>query len=680
MEGDDDTMGQVRPIAPEPLRALPGWLIWRYETHSGEPKPRKVPYYVSGTRRHGQQGSPQDRANLTTFAAARDAAMRLGFDGVGLAMLPEWGITAIDVDHCVDPDGNLPEDIEGIVQQTYAEYSPSGAGIRAFFTGSLGNHKSQATPERYGLETFASTGFVTFTGNILPHVDILGYEDRVAPLSGELVDLCQSRFGASSDTAFDPDDFMAGREPKLGLSVEEMEALLEALDPDMGRDEWIRVGMALHHETEGDDTGFYLWDAWSAMGAKYPSEEGLRQQWDSFERRKGVGRRHVTMASVIKMAKEAGYTRPNIATVEELVAAVADVQQAPVIGATPPDFDGKFAVFRADAATRRPPIKWMIKGVMPKADIAVIFGASGSGKTFVALDMAMAVARGVDWRGHRVAEAQRVLYIAAEGSGGMGGRIKAYCGEHKVSPSDIDLSVMYAAPNFMDRGDISEVLKAVVAAGGFDVIVVDTFAQVTPGANENAAEDMGHALANTRVLRDASDAMIWLVHHAGKDAAKGSRGWSGIKAAADVQIEVVRHANGSREIHLEKLKDGEDGLRWGFALKAVALGVDEDGDEITSCVIDETELPKADGAEINGKGAKRRGRHESHILEIMATFGEQDSVALEELVDRAVAAYPEPEKGERDTRRQAIVRAVGSLSAEKDGPLQVINSRVIFYE
>ena len=130
-------MGQVRPIAPhlrglnapEPLRALPGWLIWRYETHSGEPKPRKVPYYVSGTRRHGQQGSPQDRAQLTTFAAARDAAMRLGFDGVGLAMLPEWGITAIDVDHCVDPDGNVPEDIEGIVQQTYAEYSPSGAGI-----------------------------------------------------------------------------------------------------------------------------------------------------------------------------------------------------------------------------------------------------------------------------------------------------------------------------------------------------------------------------------------------------------------------------------------------------------------------------------------------------------------------------------------------------------------------
>lgn len=679
-------MGQVRPIAPhlrtldapEPLRALPGWLMWRYETYSGEQKPRKVPYYVSGTRRHGLQGGPQDRAQLTTFAAARDAAARLGFDGVGLAMLPDWGITAIDVDHCVDPDGNLPEDIESIAQRTYAEYSPSGAGIRAFFMGSLGNHKSPTTPDQYGLETFASSGFVTFTGNILPHVDILGYEDRVAEAPQELVDMCQNRFGATS-SSFDPDDFMAGREPKLGLTVERMQELLDALDPDMGRDEWIRVGMALHHECEGDDTGFYLWHDWSAMGGKYPSEEGLRQQWDSFERRKGVGRRQVTMASVLKLAKEAGQTRPSIATAGELAAAVADVPQAPQRGATPPGFDGKYAVVRADVAMSRPPIKWLIKGVMPKADLAVIFGASGSGKTFVALDMAMALARGVPWRGHRVSEPQRVLYIAAEGAGGLGGRIKAYCRHHSVQPGDLDLSVMFAAPNFMEREDISEVLKAVTAAGGYDVIVVDTFAQVTPGANENAAEDMGHALANVRALREASGAMLWLVHHAGKDASKGARGWSGIKAAADVQIEIVRRENGSREIHLEKLKDGEDGLRWGFNLETVLLGMDEDGDDITSCIIAEAEIVKT-GIEPGDGKAKRRGRHETHILEIMTTFGEQDSVSLEELVERAIEAYTPPEEGERDTRRQSIVRAVRRLSAEKDGPLQVINNRVVFYE
>jgi len=243
----------------------------------------------------------------------------------------------------------------------------------------------------------------------------------------------------------------------------------------------------------------------------------------------------------------------------------------------------------------------------------------------------------------------------------------------------VELSVMYAAPNIMDKEDITELLRAIRAAGDFDFIVVDTFAQVTPGANENAAEDMGHALANVRALREASGAMPLLVHHAGKDASKGSRGWSGLKAAADVQLEVIRHDNGAREIHLEKIKDGEDGLRWGFSLEIVELGFDEDGDPITSCVIAEAELPRpADPGD--RKGLKRRGRIENHILELMADFGTADVVKVEELVQRAIATLPEPETGKRDTRRQHVIRALGNLSKEKDGLLQVRDNIVVFFE
>ena len=60
--------------APAEIRDIPGWLMWRFEHHEGESKPRKVPVYVSGQRRHGQQGSPEDRRQLTTFEAARAAA------------------------------------------------------------------------------------------------------------------------------------------------------------------------------------------------------------------------------------------------------------------------------------------------------------------------------------------------------------------------------------------------------------------------------------------------------------------------------------------------------------------------------------------------------------------------------------------------------------------------------
>ena len=77
---------------PEELKALPGWLVWRRETAGNSGKQLKVPYYVEGGRRFGQQGSPQDRSKLTTFAIARDEAIRRNMDGVGLALLPDWEI------------------------------------------------------------------------------------------------------------------------------------------------------------------------------------------------------------------------------------------------------------------------------------------------------------------------------------------------------------------------------------------------------------------------------------------------------------------------------------------------------------------------------------------------------------------------------------------------------------
>ncbi len=132
----------------------------------------------------------------------------------------------------------------------------------------------------------------------------------------------------------------------------------------------------------------------------------------------------------------------------------------------------------------------------------------------------------------------------------------------------------------MQKDDIGEIAATVKNAGGFDLVIVDTFAQVTPGANENAGEDMGLALTNAKVLRDVSGAMVLLVHHSGKDATRGARGWSGIKAAMDAEIEVVKHDTGEREIRLTKMKDGDDGLRWGVKLEIVLTGKDKHNKDI----------------------------------------------------------------------------------------------------
>ena len=675
--------------APEELKALPAWLVWRYEQHPGEEKPRKVPYYVEGGRRFGQQGSPQDRGKLTAFHMARDEAVRKGYDGVGFALMPDWGITALDFDKCVAPDGSLPPEINEIIANTYSEYSPSGEGVRAFVRGNLGNHKSYAEGGRYGFETFNTNGFVTITGRQTTICELVGNDNRISAPTSKVVTLCEARFAASTASKqHDPADFMIGHEPKLGLSIAQMEELLAALDPDMGREDWIKIGMALHHETEGGDDGFEMWDEWSAGGSSYPSTEGLRGQWDSFDRRVGNGHRQVTMATVIKLAKQAGGTltanptqAASVSELKQVAELAAETAAAnPTHGMqTPPDFDGKFSVFSAAELTRRKPVEWLIKGVIPKAELVMIYGASGSGKSFVLIDMLAAMARGVDWRGRKT-QMVRVILIAAEGSGGVGKRFEAYCRHHDINPDDLHIGVITLPPNFMLKDDISELVKAVAAVGGADFIAIDTLAQVTPGANENAGEDMGLVLANSRALGLATEATIGMIHHAGKDATRGSRGWSGIRAAVDAEIEVLKHENGQREIRTTKMKDGDDGLSWGFKLEVVDVGLDDDGEAITSCVAIEAELPKPDADDKPRKGIKKFGRVETHILETIETTIDPFAADMDmgAFVQLCVDGMPAPEPGKRDVRKQDIQRALKSLVKGPEAPLVIDHGRIIF--
>jgi len=292
--------------------------------------------------------------------------------------------------------------------------------------------------------------------------------------------------------------------------------------------------------------------------------------------------------------------------------------------------------------------------------------------------MAFAVAQGTPWRGNKTKKG-KVVIIAAEGSGGLGKRAKAVAKFHGLNLNDVDIHVITAAPNFLHEDDLAEVLASIQALGDVVLVVVDTLAQTTPGANENGAEDMGRALANLRIIREATGATVMAVHHAGKDASKGSRGWSGIKAAADSQIEVLRHEDGQREIHIEKMKDGEDGVRFGFRLEVVELGVDADGDLVTSCVTVEAELPVAKIEDKPSRGVVRYGANERHVLEVIESeYAAAQDVSEAVFVARCADLLPEPDPGKRDQRLFTMRRAVQSLVKRKDGPIAIEHGRVIF--
>lgn len=161
------------PVVPPPRwEAIPAslaersqWLVWRYEIKKGKPKPQKVPYWVSGETRKGQQGGPIDRASLVTLAEAR-AAFERGrgqWDGVGFAFLPGDDLIGIDLDNMIDPEtGEVAERCQKIVQAcaSYTEYSPSGKGVHIIVAGETGTNKS----DDIGVEIFCKSQYFTFSG------------------------------------------------------------------------------------------------------------------------------------------------------------------------------------------------------------------------------------------------------------------------------------------------------------------------------------------------------------------------------------------------------------------------------------------------------------------------------------------------------------------------------------
>jgi AAA domain/Bifunctional DNA primase/polymerase, N-terminal len=294
------------------------------------------------------------------------------------------------------------------------------------------------------------------------------------------------------------------------------------------------------------------------------------------------------------------------------------------------------------------PQGYHIKGVIPKADMVMMYGATQSGKSFMAFDMAMAIARGVPWRDRRVTQG-RVAYLIAEGAGGFGARITAYAEYHDVDTSKVPLLVVQATPNFLK---VSEVKKFIRTLTKFDpeFTIIDTWAQVTSGGDENSGQDMGLALGHVRIVRKHTRGTVMLIHHTGKDAERGARGWSGMKGAADAELEVVRN-NDDRVLSITKMKDGVEGAEFGFKLNVVTVGEDADGDDVTSCVVLPNEVSRAQVG---------MGKNERIVYEAARDGKGLDDVApdVNTLLDLAINQIPyDPEVDKRDRRRDVVTRA-----------------------
>ena len=278
-------------------------------------------------------------------------------------------------------------------------------------------------------------------------------------------------------------------------------------------------------------------------------------------------------------------------------------------------------VHASDLACQHHAGGWAIKGILPAQGLGSIFGPSTSAKGFFALDMLVPVANSAPWQGHRTKQ-MPVVIVNLEGAASYPSRLKAY--ETKHGPIKGPVFVLNGSSFLLtDDAQIEELAAAIEATGAAGgIVLIDTLACAGGAFDENSSEGMGAVIAGGKKLQQRVGGMVLLVHHTGKDATKGARGWSGLRAACDSEIEVARTELG-RSLRLTKSKDGEDGLEWGFDLDVVQLGVDEDMDPITSCVVVEAAIP------VGGIASKKLGRNQRVVYDVIMEIAKSQTAGIE---------------------------------------------------
>ena len=260
----------------------------------------------------------------------------------------------------------------------------------------------------------------------------------------------------------------------------------------------------------------------------------------------------------------------------------------------------------------------LVQGVLTAGAGSMLYGDSNSGKTFLCIDMACAVARGVPWMGRKT-EQGLVVYVAAESPASVRSRLQAYQQHHGCR---VPHFAIVQAPLDLFAGDgdteaLIALVRQVEKRRGQKVrlIVGDTLARLSAGANENSGEDMGLVVRRFDRIRNECAAHFLLVHHSGKAAAAGARGWSGIRAAMDTEIEVTDTLTG-RCAEVTKQRDlSTKGERIGFTLECVTIGLTKWHDPATTCVVVPTDAP------VKQPKGKRMGPVEGAVLEFLRAKG-----------------------------------------------------------
>ncbi len=262
------------------------------------------------------------------------------------------------------------------------------------------------------------------------------------------------------------------------------------------------------------------------------------------------------------------FTPVEVTVADDMFAAVEPVREG-----------RKLHLFSDQEMQNRPDLKWLVARHIPEDGFGILYGDPGTGKSFIALDMALHIATGrKDWHGDEITGGNggAVLYIAGEGAGDFKARLTAwkmrnYVPGHYI-PDD-RFRVIIEPLNFMRTDDVGRLLEAVKSAGlpKLSLVIIDTVSRAIAGAEENLQKDMSIFVQACDAVRAATGAFVLGVHHSSK--AGELRGSSALPGAADAIFRFERKKGQMiGRLSCQKMKAGPDTAADPYRLELVGLG------------------------------------------------------------------------------------------------------------
>jgi hypothetical protein len=167
-----------------------------------------------------------------------------------------------------------------------------------------------------------------------------------------------------------------------------------------------------------------------------------------------------------------------------------------------------------------PPVEWLVENLLTRTGLGVLYGPPGAGKSFAALELAACVARGQPFHGLAV-EQGAAIYIAGEGVGGIGKRIKALEAARGWR-GDAPLYLLGQAVAFAEQGEVERLMRTITARGErVALVVVDTVARALLGHEENSADSIGAFVAACDAVKRHCGGALLGIHHAGRTRRAG---------------------------------------------------------------------------------------------------------------------------------------------------------------